>query len=95
MQGGALNSIMPHTYHVEFFKTRFFSGTADPERLKKTLNRLGQEGWMLERTIAERKRVFLLFSREVHILIFRFVGADPKPELMRQLLRAYGHEPVA
>jgi hypothetical protein len=50
---------------------------------------------MLERTIAERKRVFLLFSREVHILIFRFVGTDTKAELMRQLLRAYGHEPVA
>jgi hypothetical protein len=86
---------MPHTYHVEFFKTRLFSGTIDADRLKKTLNRLGEEGWMLERTIAERKRVFLLFSREVHILIFRFVGADAKSELMRQLLRAYGHEPLA
>lgn len=85
---------MPHTYHVEFFKTRFFSGTVDAERLKKTLNRLGQEGWMLERTIHERKRVFLFFSREVHILVFRFVGLDPQPELLRQLLRAYGHEPA-
>ena len=86
---------MPHTYHVEYFKTRFFSGTVDAERLKKTLNRLGQEGWMLERTIHERKRVFLFFSREVHILIFRFVGTDAKADLMRQLLRAYGFEPEA
>jgi hypothetical protein len=86
---------MPHKYHVEMFRTRIFSGTIDADRLQKTLNRLGQEGWVLERTIAERKRVLLLFSREVHILIFRFVGADPKSELMRQLLRAYGHEPLA
>lgn len=85
---------MPHTYHVEYFKTRFFSGTVDAERLKKTLNRLGQEGWILERTIHERKRVLLLFSREVHILIFRHCGPQTEAELLRQLLRAYGHEPV-
>jgi hypothetical protein len=85
---------MPHSYHVEYFRTRFFSGTLDANRLNKTLNDLGSKGWMLERTIHERKRVFLLFSREVHILIFRFVGTDPQPELLRQLLRAYGHEPV-
>ncbi len=86
---------MPHTYHVEFFKTRFFSGTVDEQRLEQTLNRLGKEGWVLDRTIHEKKRLFFFFSREVHILIFRFVGADPSPELLRQLLRAYGHEPVA
>jgi len=83
-----------HTYHVEFFKTRFFSGTVDAERLQKTLNKFGKDGWVLERTIHEKKRVFLFFSREVHILIFRFVGADPAPDLLRQLLRAYGHEPL-
>ena len=49
---------------------------------------------MLERTIQERKRVLFLFSREVHILIFRHVAAKPEAELLRQLLRAYGHEPV-
>lgn len=86
---------MPQSYHVEFFKTRFFSGTVDAERLKKTLNHWGSSGWVLERTIHEKKRVFLFFSREVHILIFRFVEADPAPELLRQLLRAYGHEPLA
>lgn len=85
---------MPHSYHVEYLKTRFFSETIDVERLNKTLNELGKSGWMLERTIHERKRVFLFFTREVHILIFRFVGTDPQPELMRQLLRAYGHEPL-
>jgi len=86
---------MAHSYHVEFFKTRLFSGTVDADRLKKTLNRLGEQGWLLERTIAERKRVFLLFSREVHILIFRHSGHAPEAELLRQLLRAYGHEPLA
>ena len=86
---------MPHTYKVEFFRTRLFSGTLDAEQLEKTLNRLGAEGWVLERSIAERKRVLGLFSREVHVLIFRKVGADPKADLMRQLLRAYGHEPEA
>ena len=74
---------MPHTYKVEFFRTRLFSGTLDAEQLEKTLNRLGAEGWVLERSIAERKRVLGLFSREVHVLIFRKVGADPKAALMR------------
>ena len=85
---------MPHNYHVEYFKTRFFSGTVDADRLKRTLNRLGEDGWLLERTIHERKRVLFLFSREVHILIFRHVAAKPEAELLRQLLRAYGHEPL-
>lgn len=86
---------MPHKYKVEYFRTRLFSGTLDAAHLEKILNRLGGEGWVLERTIAERKRVFGIFSREVHILIFRHVGGDPKADLMRQLLRAYGHEPEA
>lgn len=84
---------MPHKYKVEYFRTRLFSGTLDAAHLEKILNRLGGEGWVLERTIGERKRVFGIFSREVHVLIFRHVGGDPKADLMRQLLRAYGHEP--
>jgi hypothetical protein len=83
-----------HTYHVEFFKTRLFSGTMDANRLQDRLNKLGKEGWVLERTIQERKRVFILFSREVHILIFRHYEAGTEAELLRQLLRAYGHEPL-
>jgi hypothetical protein len=31
----------------------------------------------------------------VHILIFRHSGHAPEAELLRQLLRAYGHEPLA
>ena len=83
-----------HTYHVEFFKTRLFSGTMDANRLQDRLNKLVKEGWVLERTIQERKRVFILFSREVHILIFRHYEAGTEAELLRQLLRAYGHEPL-
>ena len=86
---------MQHAYKVEFFRTRLFSGTLDAQNLEKTLNRLGAQGWVLERTIAERKRVLGLFSREVHVLIFRHVGVEPQAELLRQLLRAYGHEPEA
>jgi hypothetical protein len=66
----------------------------DANRLQDRLNKLGQEGWVLERTIQERKRVFMLFSREVHILIFRHYEAGTEAELLRQLLRAYGHEPL-
>lgn len=86
---------MSHTYHVEFFKTRIFSGTVDRAKMQDTLNRLGAVGWKLERTIHEKKRVFIFFSREVHIMIFRFTELDPAPVLLRQLLRAYGHEPEA
>jgi hypothetical protein len=84
---------MRHLYHVEPFHTGFFSGTLNQDQLKKVLNTKGEQGWRLDRIISERRRVLLFFSREAHFLIFSFVGDDKSEELLRQLLRAYGHEP--
>jgi hypothetical protein len=78
------------------FKPRLFSGTIDPKVLEATINIKAAEGWLLVRTIHERKRSFVLFSREVHFLIFERNAIDPaEVVLLRQLLTAYGHEPAA
>jgi hypothetical protein len=57
-------------YHVEAFTTGLFSGTLSPKKLQDTLNHFGKQGCRLVRTIHERRRVLLFFSREVHFLIF-------------------------
>lgn len=83
-------------YLVETITTGFFSGTLKANKLNVALNRRAAEGWRLARTIHERRRVFLFFSREAHYLIFeRDVADHPQTVLLRQLLTAYGHEPAA
>lgn len=84
---------MRHLYDVVPFYTGIFSGTLNESKLKAILNDHGQKGWKLERTVSERRRVLFFFSREVHFLVFRFVGDDKGEELLRQLIRLYGHEP--
>jgi hypothetical protein len=83
-------------YLVETVTTGFFSGTLKAAKLNTALNKRAAEGWRLARTIHERKRVLVLFSRESHFLIFeRDVYDQPEVLLLRQLLVAYGHEPTA
>jgi hypothetical protein len=83
-------------YSVELYKTRLFSGTIDPTALEATINIKAADGWRLHRTIHERKRSLFFFSREVHVLIFERDAIElPDVVLLRQLLRAYGHEPEA
>ena len=83
-------------YLVETVTTGFFSGTLKAAKLNAALKKRAAEGWRLARTIHERKRVLLLFSRESHFLIFeREVYDQPEVLLLRQLLSAYGHEPAA
>ena len=83
-------------YFVETVTTGFFSGTLKAAKLNAALNKRAAEGWRLARTIHERKRVLVLFSRESHFLIFeREVYDQPEVLLLRQLLVAYGHEPAA
>ena len=78
------------------FKPRLFSGTIDPALLEATINIKAGEGWRFVRSIAERKRSLLLFSREVQFLVFERDDAEPAEViLLRQLLTAYGHEPAA
>ena len=84
-------------YSVEVFKMGLFSGTIDRTGLEATINLKACEGWRFVREINEHKRVLLLFSRSVYFLIFeRDTEADtPETILLRQLLTAYGHEPMA
>ena len=83
-------------YCVEMFKPRLFSGTIDPAMLEATINIKASEGWRFIRSINERKRSFVLFSREVHFLVYERDAIDPaEVVLLRQLLTAYGHEPAA
>jgi hypothetical protein len=83
-------------YLVEPLTTGFFSGTLNKDRLEANLNLKAVEGWRFVRAIHERTRVFGLFSREAHFLVFeREVEDLPDTVLLRQLLRAYGHEPEA
>jgi hypothetical protein len=58
------------TYEVDVIVTGFFSGTLKAQKLQETLNQRAQGGWRLARTIAEETRVFFLFRREAHFLIF-------------------------
>lgn len=58
------------SYTIHTFKTGVLSGTLNPERLKEALNEHAARGWKLARTIQERRRVWLFFSREAHFIIF-------------------------
>lgn len=57
-------------YSIHTFKTGLFSGALDPKKLEETLNAHARTGWRLARTIHEQRRVLLLFTREMHVLIF-------------------------
>lgn len=57
-------------YTIHAFKTGIFSGALNPEKMKEVLNEHANRGWKLARTIRERKRVWLIFSREAHFMIF-------------------------
>ena len=62
------------TYKVHTLTTRAFSGTLDPKKLEAALNTHALEGWKFTRSIHETKRVWLIFSREVHFLVFEKEG---------------------
>jgi hypothetical protein len=83
-------------YFVDTVTTGLFSGTLKAAKVQAALVKHAREGWRLSKTIHERKRVLLFFSREVHYLIFEKTLSDtPETILLRQLLTAYGHEPMA
>ena len=83
-------------YSVELCTTGFFSGTLNKKVLEAQINLKAAEGWRFVRAIHERKRVLGIFSREAHFLIFeRDAIEGAEIVLLRQLLRAYGHEPEA
>jgi hypothetical protein len=60
----------PVIYDVDLVTTGFFSGTLNPRKLVETLNKRAGQGWQLTRTIHETKRVFFIFKREAHFMIF-------------------------
>lgn len=57
-------------YEVEAFKERLFSSTLNPQKLAEVLNRRADAGWQLARHITSTSRMWLIFKREVHFLIF-------------------------
>ena len=57
-------------YTVHTFKTGCFSGTLDPNKLQAVLNQHAQQGWKFVKSIHEEQKVFGIFSREAHFLIF-------------------------
>ncbi len=61
---------MQREYHIHALTTGFFSGTLNPRKLQDTLNRYGAEGWRFVRSIHETKKVWGIFSRESHFLVF-------------------------
>jgi len=57
-------------YKVVTFTTGCMSGTLNPEKLQDVMNSEGAQGWRFIASIAEEKRVLILFKREAHFLIF-------------------------
>lgn len=57
-------------YKVEPCDTGLLSGTLDASKLEMQINRRAAQGWRFVRSIHERRRVLVLFSREAHFLIF-------------------------
>ena len=57
-------------YTLQTFRPGLFSGTLNPDKLKEVLNEHAARGWKFTRAIRERKRVWLIFTREAHFLIF-------------------------
>jgi hypothetical protein len=57
-------------YLVVPFYTGCVGGGLDEKKLTGTLNEKGNQGWRLRQTIHETKKVFLIFQRETHFLIF-------------------------
>lgn len=57
-------------YLVLPFYTGCLSGGLDEKKLTGALNERAAQGWTLQWSIHESKRVFLFFQRESHFLIF-------------------------
>jgi Domain of unknown function (DUF4177) len=57
-------------YAVDLVLTRFWSRTLPPQRLERALNDRATQGWKFSRSITEKRRKFLIFTRDAHFLIF-------------------------
>lgn len=47
-----------------------WSGTLDESHLSRVLNHEASQGWTFERSISEKRRVWLFFQRQAHFLVF-------------------------
>lgn len=61
-------------YLVVPFFTGCATGSLDEKKLTGALNEHAAQGWRLTRSIHETKKVFGIFSRETHFLIFEKDG---------------------
>lgn len=87
-------------YLIKPVTTGLFTGNLSERKLQDFLNQHAKQGWKFVRSIQETKKVWGIFAREAHFVVFeRDNGApdagDPVPVLLRQLLRAYNIEPEA
>lgn len=57
-------------YMVIPFFSGCLSGTIDEKKLTGVLNEQAARGWMLRTTIHETKKVWIIFQRESHFLVF-------------------------
>jgi hypothetical protein len=68
-------------YLITPVSTGFFTGTLSTARLQECLNHHGALGWKFIRSIHESKKVFGIFSREAHFVIFERDDSQPSPSL--------------
>ncbi len=81
-------------YIVKPVTTGFFSGSLSEKKLQDFLNQHAGQGWRFVKSVHESKKVFGIFSREAHFVVFeRDRSQDTVAALLRQLLRAYNIEP--
>lgn len=80
-------------YLIKPVTTGFFSGSLSEKKLQDFLNQHGTQGWKFVKSIHEKEKVLLFFSREAHFVIFERDGAGDDPpvsgtEETNYLLRA-------
>jgi hypothetical protein len=57
-------------YIVRPVTTGFFSGSLSESKLQDFLNEHGAKGWKFLKSIHETRKIFGIFSREAHFVIF-------------------------
>ncbi|MEM6884041.1 MAG: DUF4177 domain-containing protein [Verrucomicrobiota bacterium] len=82
-------------YHVEAYKTGFFSGASKTGAVTQRLNQMAGEGWTLKNTFKDETRFLFFFKRESVFFIMERNGDSKETVLLRQFLRSYQLEPEA
>ncbi|RFC47315.1 MAG: protein of unknown function DUF4177 [Verrucomicrobia bacterium] len=90
-------------YLVKPVTTGFFSGSLSERKLQDFLNEHGFQGWRFVRSIHETKKVWGLFTREAHFVVFeKDIGSQASPwlpssdssSIMREILDHLRNDPT-